>query len=276
MSSVSAYARQDVKRFDLPDVRNRVSEEEWAVRVDLAACYRLVAHFGWNSLIYNHISARVPGGEEHYLLNPFGLLYEEITASNLVKVDMEGNILDGSPHKVHPAGFTLHRAVHQARPDVACALHTHTSANMAISAMECGVLPLTQNAMLFHNNIAYHDFEGLALDCDENERVARDLGDKSILILRNHGLMVAAATVPLAFLMTYSIELAFEAQIKAMSTGAKLIMPSEEAAEQCSRLGFGNNKDNPEFAGNSADPQSRVEWPAMLRLLDRIDPSYKN
>ncbi|MDB5582971.1 MAG: class aldolase/adducin family protein [Bradyrhizobium sp.] len=272
--TVSLHQRSDIARFDIPDVHNRVSAEEWAVRVDLAACYRLVAHFGWNSLIYNHISARVPGDEEHYLLNPFGLLYEEITASNLVKVDMEGKIVDPTPHRVHPAGFTLHRAIHQARPDVQCALHIHTAANMAVSTMECGLLPLTQNAMLFYNNVAYHDFEGLALDCDENDRVARDLGDKAILILRNHGVLVAAASVPLAFVMTFSLELAFQAQVQALSSGQKLITPSEKAAMQTSRLGFGNNKENPDFAADD-DPEGRIEWPAMLRLLDRIDPSYK-
>ncbi len=274
--NVSLHQRSDIPRFDIPNVKNKVSEAEWKTRVDLAACYRLVAHYGWNSLIYNHISARVPGEEEQYLLNPFGLLYEEITASNLVKVDMEGNILDDTPHRVHPAGFTLHRAVHQARPDVQCALHTHTAANMAVSAMECGLLPLTQNAMLFHGNVAYHDFEGLALDCDENDRVARDLGDKAILILRNHGVLVAASTIPLAFLMHYSLELALQAQVQALSSGQKLVQASDEAALQTARLGFGNNKENPEFAGRNNEPDSRVEWPPMLRLLDRIDPSYKD
>jgi ribulose-5-phosphate 4-epimerase/fuculose-1-phosphate aldolase len=273
--SASLHQRADFARFDIPDVRNRVTPEEWAVRVELAACYRLVAHFGWNSLIYNHISARVPGEAENYLLNPFGLLYEEITASNLVKVDIEGHILDRSPHRVHPAGFTLHRAIHQSRADVKCALHVHTAAGMAVSAMECGLLPLTQNAMLFHGNVAYHDFEGLALDYDENERVARDLGDKSILILRNHGILVAAASVPLAFVMTFSLELAMQAQVQALASGQKLIVPSDKAAAQTARLGFNNNKENPDFAA-ADDPEGRVEWPAMLRLLDRLDPSYKS
>jgi ribulose-5-phosphate 4-epimerase/fuculose-1-phosphate aldolase len=272
--NVSLHQRSDIARFDIPDVRNRVSGEEWDVRVDLAACYRLVAYYGMNSLIYNHISARVPGTDEQYLLNPFGLLYEEITASNLVKVDLEGNIVDPTPHRVHPAGFTLHRAVHQARPDVGCVLHVHTIAGMALSAMDCGLLPLTQNAMLFHNNVAYHDFEGLALDCDENERVARDLGDKAILILRNHGVLVAAPTVPLAFLMLFSLEGAMQAQLQAMASGAKLVIPTEAAAQQTARLGFNNNKENPDFAAEDK-PEGRIEWPPLLRLLDRIDPSYK-
>lgn len=268
--NVSLYQRSDVPRFDIPDVKQRVSAAEWKTRIDLAACYRLVAFFGWNQLVYNHISARIPGDDEHYLLNPLGLLYEEITASNLVKVDLKGDIVDQTPYRVPPAGFTLHRAVHEARPDVQCVLHTHTVANMAVSAMECGLLPLTQNAMLFHGKIAYHDFEGLTVDCDENERVARDLGDKSILILRNHGLLVAGARISTTFLMTYALELAMQAQVQALASGQKLVVPSENAAMQTARLGF----DNDDFRA-ADDPAGRIEWPAMLRLLDRIDPSYK-
>jgi ribulose-5-phosphate 4-epimerase/fuculose-1-phosphate aldolase len=153
-----------------------------------------------------------------------------------------------------------------------CALHVHTVAGMAVSAMECGFLPLTQNAMLFHGNVAYHDFEGLALDCDENERVARDFGDKNILILRNHGYMVAASSVELTFLMTYSLEIAMQAQVQALASGQKLLVPSDDAAAQTARLGF-NNKESNDFA---PDGKARIEWPAMLRMLDRIDPSYKS
>lgn len=247
---------------------------ERRVRINLAACYRLVAHFGWNSLIYNHISARVPGNDEHYLLNPLGLLYEEITASNLVKVDLRGNIVGNSCYSVHPAGFTLHRAIHEARPDVQCVLHTHTVANMAASALKCGILPLTQNAMLFYDNIAYHDFEGLALEVDENQRVAADLGQKDILVLRNHGLIVAAQSIELAFLMHYSLELGLQAQMHILASGQEIILPDEAAARQTARLGF--NKDDPaEFAAPS-EAADRIEWEAMLRLLDRIDPSYKD
>lgn len=261
--------------FAIPDVRDAVSSDEWQARTDLAACYRLVALFGWNSLIYNHISARVPGEEGCYLLNPFGLLYDEITASNLVKVDTNGRILGTTPHRVHPAGFTLHRAVHEARPDVACVMHTHTPANMAVAAMKRGLLPITQNAMMFHEEIAYHEFEGLVINMDENERLVRDLGEKSVMILKNHGLLIAARSIPHAFVMSFSLEEACEVQIKALSTGEELVIPSDEAVRHVASLGgMGRNESHPDFVVGD-DPDSRIEWPAMLRLLDRIDPSFR-
>lgn len=251
-----------------------ISDAERQTRIDLAACYRLVAHYRWTDLIYTHISARVPGPEEHFLLNPFGFMFDEITASSLVKVDLDGNIVSPTEHAIHPAGFVIHSAVHAARPDVACVLHSHTRAGMAVSAMKCGLLPLTQHAMLFEGRVGYHDSEGIALELDERQRIVADLGDKPVLILRNHGTLVAGGTIPETFSMLWHLERAMQAQVDALSSGQPLTMPMRETALNVASNGFTNRPMAVYQAGES--PLGRLEWPALLRMLDRMDPSFRD
>lgn len=242
------------------------SEAEWDVRVDLAACYRLIARFGLDDLIYTHISARVPGPEEHFLINPFGLLYEEVTASNLVKVDLEGRLLDETEWEINPAGFIIHSCVHAARADVACVIHTHTVAGTGVSAQDEGLLPLTQTALLYKDLIAYHDYEGLALNTAEQERLVADLGaDKRLLILRNHGLLSAGRSIPEAFIMMYYLEQACRMQVAAQ-VGRRLHLPKPEVQDLAHRqamTGLGEALGVREFA-------------ALKRKLDREDPSYRD
>jgi ribulose-5-phosphate 4-epimerase/fuculose-1-phosphate aldolase len=249
-----------------PSRKRKISEAEWQVRVDLAACYRLAALFGWTDLVYTHISARVPGAGEQFLINRFGLAFDEITASNLVKIDLDGNLVDGSEAPVHKAGFVIHSAVHAARPDAGCVMHTHSTAGIAISAIEDGLLPVSQHANLFYERIGYHDHEGLALDMDERSRLARDLGPHPALILRNHGLLVVGTTVPEAFSIMHHLEKACQAQIAAMATGAKLATPPEIVRRKTASQGF----------GSEGAPFGEVEWPAMLRRLDRLDPDFRS
>ena len=247
--------------------RTRMSAEEWKMRVDLAACYRLIAHFDMDDLFATHISARSPGEEEHFLINPYGLLFSQITASNLVKVDLEGNIVQDTPYSINPAGFVIHSAIHAARPDAKCIIHTHTIAGMAVSVLEDGLLPLSQKSMRFYNRIAYHDYEGKADDLDERSRLVASLGTHNAMILRNHGLLTCAPTVLRAFRSMLNLEKCCKTQLQAMATGAPLIKLSpnlmEHAASQFDR------DDVP--GGNRPDG-----WPALLALLDSIDPSYKN
>ena len=183
-----------------------ISAEEWDTRITLAACYRLVHHYRWTDLIYTHISARVPGKEEHFLINPLGWMYDEICASNLVKIDLDGKNVDGTTTRVNQAGFVIHSAVHSARPDVQCVIHTHTAAGIAVSMMKCGLLPLSQHAQFFYGAVAYHGYEGIALDTDERQRLIADLGDKPVMILHNHGLLVTGETIPLAFSNLHTLE----------------------------------------------------------------------
>lgn len=241
------------------------SEAEWEVRAQLAACYRLVALHGWTDLVFTHISARVPGPEEHFLLNPFGSAFDEVTASSLVRIDLDGNIVDGSSARIHRAGFVIHSAVHGARPDAACVIHTHSVSGIAISMLKDGLQPLSQHAQLFYDRIAYHDYEGLALDLDERQRLVKDLGDKPAMILRNHGLLVAGTSVPEAFSILHHLEKAAQTQLLAMATGAELTRPPEAVSLKTAAQGFGS-KDA---------PFGEVEWPAMLRRLDRIEPGYR-
>lgn len=266
-------------------VRDRVSSEEWTTRVRLAACYRLLAHFGWTELIYTHASARVPGSKDHFLLNPFGFLFEEVTASSLVKVDVDGNIVDPSPYKIHKGGFVIHAAVHKARPDAGCVIHNHTRAGMAISMMKSGLLPLSQHAMAFYGRVGYHENTGLALNEEaEMEAIAHSMGDNAVLILRNHGTLVAGATIPEAFAMLSKLEKAMEAQVDAMATGDELICASPELGAHIASFMFkGTIVPDPEHAeyvalerGKYAPPSGWFEWPALIRMLDRIDPSYKD
>ncbi|MCW4115340.1 class II aldolase/adducin family protein [Aurantimonas sp. MSK8Z-1] len=242
------------------------SEAEGAARVDLAACYRLAAHFQMTDLIYTHITARVPGEDGAFLINPYGWRWEEITASSLVKIDVDGNKLDGSPERVNPAGFTIHSAVHRARHDAAYVMHTHTRAGVAVSCLEDGLQPLNQIALQFWGRVAYHDFEGIALDHAERERIVADLRGAPALILRNHGLLTVGRTAAEMFSNMFYLNRACEIQIAALSTGARLrAVPEAIAArvtEQYDQMAFD-------------DGDLMLEWNAHLRLLDRIDPSYK-
>ncbi|MGH8224128.1 MAG: class II aldolase/adducin family protein [Woeseiaceae bacterium] len=246
-------------------VRDQVSDEEWQTRVDLAACYRLIALHGWDDLVFTHVSARVPGPEEHFLINAYGLLFEEMTASSLVKVDLAGQKVLDSPHMINPAGFTIHSAIHAARRDVGCIIHTHTKAGVAVSAQVDGLLPISQVSLFPLASIAYHDYEGVALNEDEKPRLVADLGAKANLILRNHGLLTAAATIPDAFLQMYVLETACRTQLLAQSAGAPLTTVSAEI-----------------LAGISAQAEAvtrglggQLVWPALIRRLDRRDRGYR-
>ena len=244
---------------DFPSIRGAVSAEEWQARVDLAACYRLVDQFGMTDLIYNHITARIPGTGDHLLLNLYGLLYREITASSLVKIDLDGNILwqPETDYGINKSGYVIHGAIHQARPDVACVLHTHTRAGMAVSAMQCGLLPLTQTSMRFVGHLGYHDYEGPAIDLDERRRLVRDLGTHDAMILRSHGLLTCGATIQQAFNTMYQLELSCRAQVDAMAARTELVIPSDNVLAHTAHL----------YQPGTRRPYGVLEWPAMLRLL---------
>ena len=245
-------------------LKNQVSEKEWNARVELAACYRLIAHFRMTDWIYNHISARAPNSHEHYLINPFGLLYEEITASNLVKVDVDGRLVEDVALDVNPAAFVIHGAIHQARPDVGCILHTHTAAGVGVAAQKHGLLPISQHAFKVYDRIAYHDFEGIALDVEEQHRLVADIGNKDVLILRNHGLLTMGKGVREAFELMFYLERACQIQIAALAGNSEVIHPPASVCQRTCE----------QFAGDDSFVQGR-DWQALLRLLDRIDPSYK-
>ena len=247
---------------DIKSVKNQVSAEEWNTRVNLAACYRLVDLYGMSDMTRTHISAKIQG-EESFLLNPFGLMFNEITASSLIKVDIDGKILSESAYKINPAGYTIHSAVHSAREDVNCVLHTHSEGGMAISALECGFLSISQHAMRLHNRVAYHDYEGLAFDLDERERLAKDLGNHRNMVLRNHGLLTAGRTIDEAFSLMFYMEKCARSQLKAMATGAKLIIPSDETCEHAAKQ-FDDNVN-----------VSIRDWPGHLRRLDMMDGSFR-
>jgi ribulose-5-phosphate 4-epimerase/fuculose-1-phosphate aldolase len=248
------------------DASSRYSAEEWAIRVDLAAAYRLVAHFKWDDLVFTHITARVPGPDHHFLINPYGMLFDEITASSLVKIDMEGNKVEESPWPVNPAGFTIHSAVHAAREDAWCVLHTHTLNGVAVSAQKSGLLPISQQSIFVLNSLAYHDYEGVALRDDEKPRLVADLGGKTYLMLRNHGLLTVGRSVAAAFAAMYQFETTCNIQIRAQAGGGELITIDPEliatAMEQARIVTHGKG------------PEGLV-WPGLLRRLDRIDPSYR-
>jgi ribulose-5-phosphate 4-epimerase/fuculose-1-phosphate aldolase len=242
-----------------------IGEEERKVRIQLAACYRLAQRNGWDELIFNHISARVPGPDHHFLINPFGLAFEEVTASNLVKVDLDGHIVGEATYPINAAGFTIHSAVHAARPEVGCVIHLHTEAGMALAMLEGGLLPLSQTAMFFQTQLAFHDYEGIALNIEERERLVRDLGDKSVMILRNHGTLVAAATIGQAYVSMFLVEKAARAQLQALACGRKLVEASPQAIGVTAQFGKAAAAGGAEYA-----------WQAMVRRLDRADQSYKN
>src|SRR3989454_2433013 len=208
-------------------IEDQVSREEWQTRVDLAAAYRLVALYGWDDLIFTHLSARVPGPEHHFLINPYGMMFEEITASSLVKINLQGEIVTPSPYFINPAGFTIHSAVHAAREDALCVIHLHTDYGIAVSAQQNGLLPISQQSLFALSSLAYHEYEGLALNEAEKARLVSDLGNKNYMILRNHGLLTVGETVPDAFLAMFLLERACKIQILAQAGGAKLVPVSE-------------------------------------------------
>ena len=247
-------------------VRNQVSAEEWQLRTDLAACYRMIAMYGWDDLVFTHVSARIAGADSHFLINPYGMLFEEITASSLIKVDLNGGKVMSSPHAVNPAGFVIHSAVHEARHDAACVLHTHTKAGIAVSTQAAGLLPISQTSLFAYVTLAYHDYEGIALNDDEKPRLVADLGEKNAMILRNHGLLTVGTTIADAFLLMYVLETACQIQIMAQSSGAELIQVAETIvdgiqaqAEQVTK-GLGG----------------ALVWPGLLRKLDRRDSSFRD
>ena len=247
-------------------VRNQVTGEEWAVRVDLAACYRLIAMYGWDDLVFTHISARVPGPDEHFLINAYGMLFEEMTASSLVKVDLAGDKVLDSPHSVNPAGFVIHSAVHEARPDVGCVLHTHTVDGVAVSAQAGGLLPISQVSLFPYASLGYHDYEGVALNDEEKPRLVADLGDNNALILRNHGLLTTGATIADAFLNMYALETACQTQIMAQSSGGELVMVPQPIVDGILAQA--------ELVTKGL--MGQLAWPGLLRKLDRLDPSFRD
>jgi ribulose-5-phosphate 4-epimerase/fuculose-1-phosphate aldolase len=247
-------------------IRDQVSEAEWQARVDLAAAYRLVAFYGWDDLIFTHISARIPGPEHHFLLNPYGMMFEEVTASSLVKIDLDGRKVSDSPYFINPAGFTIHSAVHAAREDALCVMHLHTDYGIAVSAQENGLLPISQQAMFPLASLAYHNYEGLALNEEEKPRLVADLGDKNYMILRNHGLLTVGKSAADAFLSMYILERACRIQILAQSGDGDLhCVPNDIidlTAKQMSAVTVGQGAD--------------LTWPGLLRKLDRIDSSFRD
>jgi ribulose-5-phosphate 4-epimerase/fuculose-1-phosphate aldolase len=249
---------------EIPSLKGRVSEEEWKIRVDLAAAYRLVAHYGWDDLIFTHLSARVPGPDHHFLLNPYNLMFEEVTASSLVKVGMDGLPVEPTPFITNPAGFTIHSAIHMAREDAQAVIHLHTPHGQAVSAQGDGLLPLTQTAMLVREDVAYHDYEGVAVDLAERERIVADLGDKGAMLLRNHGTLAVGETVGEAFIRIYFLERACQAQILALSAGDNLNNPPQGAPEVTAQQG----KMGLKLAAGA------LAWPALLRKAYRLDPGF--
>lgn len=247
------------------DVRAQVSEAEWQLRVDLAACYRLVAHYHWDDLIFTHISARLPGPDHHFLINPYGMTFDEITASSLVKIDLTGKKLLDSPYEINPAGFTIHSAIHAARDDAKCVLHTHSLNGVAVSATKQGILPLSQQSTFVLASLGYHDYEGVALRDDEKPRLVRDLGDNNFFMLRNHGLLTVGPSIADAFLLMYLFEAACTIQLRAQSTHAELISIEPKVLETATMMGRMVTR-----AGAGA-----FAWPGLLRKLDRIDPGFR-
>jgi ribulose-5-phosphate 4-epimerase/fuculose-1-phosphate aldolase len=250
----------------IASVKAHVPPEEWAVRTDLAAAYRAVAMHGWDDLVFTHISARVPGPEHHFLINPYGMMFEEITASSLVKIDLAGNKVMDSPFEINPAGFTIHGAVHEAREDALCVMHLHTVEGVAVSCQKEGLRPLSQQSLFPLASLAYHDYEGVALDPGEKKRLVADLGDKASMILRNHGLLTCAASVADAFLYMYILQKACEVQVLAQAGGGELVAVPQvivNGIKQASRIVLRQSG-------------GMIAWPGILRRLDRLDPSWRN
>jgi ribulose-5-phosphate 4-epimerase/fuculose-1-phosphate aldolase len=247
-------------------VRSKVGEEEWKLRLDLAACYRLVARYHWDDLIFTHISARVPGPEHHFLINPYGMLFGEITPSSLVKVDLQGRKVSDSPYDINPAGFVIHSAIHSAREDAHCVLHVHTLNGVAVSAQQNGLLPISQQSIFVLASLGYHAYEGVALNDDEKPRLVRDLGDRTFLMLRNHGLLTVAESVADAFLFMYLFESACTIQVRAQAGGGELVNIDP-------RIVAGATAQAKQVTRNAG---GALAWPALLRQLDREDPGYRS
>jgi ribulose-5-phosphate 4-epimerase/fuculose-1-phosphate aldolase len=260
---------KDYPPLRFKSLKGKVSAAEWEARVDCACAYRLVHHYDMDDMIYNHISARIPGTEE-FLLNPFGLTYDEICASSLIKVDIEGNVLwspqlpKGLPYKFNPAGFVIHGAIHEAKPEVQCIIHTHSLAGMAVASLKHGLLPMTQTAMRF-DKVAYHDYEGVVLDTDERGRLLKNLGDCDVMLLRNHGVLAVGKSVAEAFNNTYRIERACRSQLMAQNGADAIVLPPKAVVAKTNHM----------YKPGTRRPYGVLEWPAMRRLADRIDPSYK-
>jgi ribulose-5-phosphate 4-epimerase/fuculose-1-phosphate aldolase len=251
----------------LPSIKNNVSPEEWQTRVDLAACYRLAAYYRWDDLVFTHITAKIPGPAHHFLINPYGMMFEEITASSLVKIDLAGNKLDAAnPFPINPAGFTIHSAIHAARDDAACVLHLHTPNGVAVSAQQGGVLPISQQSIFVLASLAYHDYEGVALNDDEKPRLVADLGEKIFLMLRNHGLLTVGNSIADAFQAMYFFESVCMIQIRAQSGGGTLIPIPQAIIDGATRQAKIVTKG---LGGQLA-------WPGLLRKLDRMDSSFRN
>jgi len=275
---VLGYNMRDVRRsrrrlrmnvqLGIRSLRDTVSPDEWAVRVDLAACYRLVAHYGWEDLVFTHITARVPRTEDQFLINPYGMFFDEITASSLVKIDVHGNKLEDSPFPVNPAGFVIHSAIHAARHDARCVLHTHTLNGVAVSAQRAGLLPISQHSMAVLASLGYHDFEGPALRDDEKPRLVADLGDKTSLILRNHGLLTVGETVAEAFVAMYYLEASCAIQVRAQAGGGELVPVPKEIIESAYAQVV--------EATRPRGSRGMLVWPGLLRRLDRLDASYRD
>lgn len=247
-------------------IKDIVSPEEWAIRVDLAACYRMVAHYGWDDLIFTHISARVPGPDAHFLINPYGMLFEEVTASSLVKVDLDGNKILDSEFDINPAGFNIHSAVHEAREDAHCVLHLHTNEGVAVSILEDGLEAFSQASLFPLSGLSYHDYEGVSLDPDEKQRLVADLGENNFFILRNHGLLTCASTIPDAFLFMYIMQRAAETQLLAQGTGKPLIKVPDAI--------LGGIQSMAKEVLKSSGGQ--MAWPGILRKLDRDYPGFRS
>ena len=254
--------------MQLPSLKHVVSEDEWMLRVNLAACYRLVAMYGWSDLIFTHISAKLPesvsGKDHHFLINPYGLLFDEITASSLLKIDLQGNQINESTFYVNHAGFVIHSTIHEARHDAVCVLHTHSRAGVAVSAQKEGLLPISQQSSLLLSSLAYHDYEGLAVHDDERDRLKADLGDNKYMILRNHGLLTVGCSVPDAFLAMYFLETSCQIQISAQAGGTLSPVPQKVLDGVTAAVRVQQSK------GSAAD----LAWPALLRRLDRLSPGY--
>ena len=253
-----------LESVEIPSLEGKVGDEEWAIRVELAAAYRLVAHYGWDDLIFTHLSARIPGPEHHFLLNPYNLMFEEVTASSLVKVNMDGNPVEPTPFITNPAGFTIHSAIHMARGDAQAVMHLHTPAGQAVAAHAEGLLPLTQTAMLVRGDLAFHDYEGVAVDLSERTRIVADLGGKNAMIFRNHGTLALGPSVGECFVRLYFLERACQAQIMALSAGGNINNPpqgSPEVAAQQGNVGI-------------ALAAKLLAWPALKRKAFRLDPGF--
>ncbi|WP_250453784.1 class II aldolase/adducin family protein [Caballeronia sp. ATUFL_M2_KS44] len=246
------------------------SQEEWALRCDLAALYRVIAHFRWTDMIFTHISARVPGPEHHFLINRYGVLFDEMRASDLVRIDSEGRPVDADPahlerYLVNPAGFTIHSAIHMARPDVVCVVHTHTAAGAGVSAQKKGLLPISQHALKYYGHLAYHDYEGIALDLAERDRLVNDLGLHNAMILRNHGLLTCGPSIPTAFQEMYFLERACEIQLRALAGGGELNLPSAKVCEVTAA----------QYRSDEIEGVTALQWQAALRMIEGGKTDYR-